>query len=50
MRFEFAEDLLSFTCRLVQHFDRVVQALVRTMISVRYQCFDRLDIAAQFVN
>lgn len=43
--FEFAEDLLSFTCWPVRHFDRVVQALVRAMVSVRGQCFDRIDVA-----
>lgn len=50
MGFEFAEDLLSFTRRPVRHFDRVVQALVGAMVSVRSQCFDRLEIAAQFVS
>ena len=48
--FELAEDLLSFTGWPVRHFDRIVQALVGAMVSVRRQCFDRRDVAAQFVS
>ena len=50
MGFELAENLLSFTGWPVRHFDRIVQALVGAMVSVWSQCFDRFDVAAQFVG
>ncbi len=48
--FEPPEYLLPFAGRPVRYFDRVVEAFVGAMVSVRGQCFDRLDAAAQFVG
>jgi hypothetical protein len=48
--FEPPEYFLPFAGRPVRHFDRVVEAFVGAVVSVRGQCFDRLDVAAQFVS
>jgi len=42
--FEPAHYLLSFTGRPVRNFDRVVEAFVGAVVSVRRQCFDRFLI------
>lgn len=48
--FEQPEYLLPFACRPVRHFDRVVEAFVGAVVSVLGPCFDRLNVAAQFVS
>lgn len=34
----------------MRYFDRIIQALVYAVVSVRCQCSNRLDVAAQFVS
>ena len=34
----------------MQNFDHIIKAFVGAVLRVQSQCFDRLDIAAQFVN
>jgi hypothetical protein len=48
--FEPPEYLFPFAGLPVRHFDNVVESFVGAMVTVRGQCFDRLDVAAQFVS
>lgn len=48
--FELAEDLLSFTGRLVRYIDRVVQALARAMVGAGHPYLDRFDVVTRFVG
>lgn len=50
MRFEPAHEHFALSGRPVLTLDRVVQALMRTVVNAWGQLADRLDIAAQFVR
>jgi len=50
VRFEPTEYLLPFSRLSVRYFNRIVEAFVGAVVSVRCQYFDRLDIAAQFIG